>query len=190
MTCEDGIWSKATPISVHGDGVPTGIHSLEVLSWASLLGGHRQTIDQKVLISAMLNSTVSSDTKQFWWSAVLWGLLPLLEGAFPHRDESGDLLTSIEDVEMDGTPLADGFFCVMWQIKGDLEWLANGLGLEHYGALFPCPWCKATSFSNDDHDVCTHFGCSPAPMFDYSERALWRSTIWEDFGEWAREHGG
>ena len=69
---EAELWSCAIPISLHGDSVPAADMSLETLSWASELGHHRSTLDQKVLISSLVNKTLADGTKQQFWSSIFW----------------------------------------------------------------------------------------------------------------------
>jgi hypothetical protein len=42
-----------------------------------------------------------------------------------------------------GNNLADGFFCVPWLLKGDLDYFAKHLGLKHYARDDFCDFCKA-----------------------------------------------
>ena len=49
----------------------------------------------------------------------------------------------VKRVACKALPLADGYFAVPWIVKGDLEYYANVLGLEHWAkGDIPCMACK------------------------------------------------
>ena len=46
---------------------------------------------------------------------------------------------------MMGKPLADGYFLVLWSIKGDLDYFAKQLHLRHYSRNEFCELCPANA---------------------------------------------
>eukprot|EP00969_Alexandrium_andersonii_P097413 4299578-Alexandrium_andersonii.AAC.1 len=71
------------------------------------------------------------------------------------------------------TPLAGGWYAALWSIRGDLEWLWKGLGLESYTSLTPCVWCQCD--------------CSAVPWTDFRPSARWRQRVWAE-EDWAAAH--
>jgi hypothetical protein len=65
-----------------------------------------------------------------------------------------------------GDMLAGGWRGVVWVLRGDLEYFANTLHLDHFGSLSPCFLCKANCDDND------------APWSDCRPEAAWRSRLW------------
>ena len=85
------------------------------------------------------------DTEDKVWKYIQWDLETLLSCIHPVLDATG-LPWPVRSAEskVQGKPLAGGFFFVPWIVKGDLEYYANVLGLEHWQrAVHPCMFCKA-----------------------------------------------
>ena len=89
-----------------------------------------------------------------------------------------------------GTPIAGGLFGVVWFIKGDLDWLANTLDLEHSSSTFCCPWCKANTIEGVDDWRCAVWNVVPRPWNDITDTAAYIGSIWTSGQEWLDEHGG
>ena len=185
------IWQRAVPIAIHGDGFPVGRINMEAISWSGMLGKAESTIDQKILVSGMINKCKADTTQGIWWPAMLWGFRVLQSGNFPTLSLDGDAFPmGSEQSNQAGQPIADGFFCVLWTIKGDLEWVANGLQLEHTGGYFPCSWCQANRSSDSDDMRACAYGIPARPWYDYSASAAWRSSVWSSVSDWRSAHGG
>ncbi len=92
----------------------------------------------------------------------------VFHGEHPTRDSEGRAWAdgSVEK-ELAGQPLAGGWRGVVWIIRGDLEWFANSLGLEHFSSLNPCFLCRAD---------CIDDSC---PWTDPRPTAKWRATVWD-----------
>ena len=126
---------RAVPISLHGDDVPvTGCgkvwsKSMRAISWCSMLGTG-STVNFNFLIFAVFTAITyggfgPQNTNKRIFQIIAWSLYWLYLGMWPTSDVDGDPIND----ERAGTPLAgldgDGFFGVLWGIKGDLEYLAH-----------------------------------------------------------------
>lgn len=144
--------TKAIPISYHGDAVPclsigkAGTKSLDVTSWQSLLASGQSSLLVKNFINGMFEQSkvkqADINTEKELGEVILWSLRALATGTWPthnHRGEPYDP-TSAEGLLAD-TDLADGYFCIMWLLKSDLDYVGNHLHLRHYGANEPCDLC-------------------------------------------------
>ena len=144
---------RAIPLGLHGDGLPvTGVgktwaQSAEAFSWGSLVAPG-STIRSLYLIFMCYKSLVVASgglsTMDAIWRKVCWSFYWLWMGVWPEEDEFGrPWVSGTLDHARAGTSLAGGFFATIWTIKGDLEWLALGLGLNHTSSRDPCAWCRA-----------------------------------------------
>ena len=186
---EEDLWSRAVPIVVHGDAFPVGRMSLDAVSWGGFLGGNLSTLASKNLISGLLSRTVGATTKAVYWGAVIYGLMMLCSGTWPHRDWNGDPLHGNDRLRA-GTWIAGGLFCVIWMIKGDMDWYASTLGLGGASSVLVCPWCLANTVENLDDIWAAMFDVPVAPWNDLAATAEWRATVWRIAALWLAFHGG
>ena len=108
-------------------------------------------MSQKFLIAgywshllAKSKTDAGQDTEANVWKLILWDIYVLWSGVHPHRDwEGNDWPLGSTEHAVAGAPLANGFMALPWILKGDLEYVANVLGLEHrsHGER-PCMACK------------------------------------------------
>eukprot|EP00969_Alexandrium_andersonii_P107784 4755550-Alexandrium_andersonii.AAC.1 len=47
------------------------------------------------------------------------------------------------EAQLAGKPLADGHFCVLLSLKGDLDYFTQTLSLRHYNSNMLCDFCPA-----------------------------------------------
>jgi hypothetical protein len=148
--------TKAIPISLHGDGVPiTGIgkswgRSADCFSWASLVGGG-STIDVYFYIYSVMGSLLTADgsTMSRVWDIMCWSLHALWLGKWPYTNWDGNpFAEGSVDAARAGTELAEGFFCTMWAIRGDLEYYGKVLKLNWYMSSSPCSFCNCNTTPN------------------------------------------
>jgi len=184
---EDSMWERAVPIAIHGDGFPVAKVSMEAVSWSGMLGHFKSTVDQKILVSGMIDKCKSENTQYTWWQALIWGFAFLHLGVGPGRFWTGEVFASAAKA---GQKIANGLFAVVWTIKGDLEWIANGLRLEHTSGVFPCSWCQATACRDATDRRAYTLGLTAAPWYDYSDTAVWRTLTWTSILAWQTAHGG
>lgn len=163
--CAKPNWThRAIPIAIHGDAVPVyGVgrpttKSLDCFSWQSLLA-FGQTMVVKMLMVAVFdqNKSKSEDgslqTMDSVWSILCWSLAALFEGRYPSCDWNGTVYEpGTADAMLANTPLTteDGYFCVLWSVKGDIDWFGKGLNLKKHNANEPCDWCPATKLLGPD----------------------------------------
>ena len=73
-----------------------------------------------------------------------------------------------------GTPLAKGFYGILWIVRGGLDEMAKGFKLAHAGSREPCSLCRANL---DD-----------VPWTEaHPTRSKWLGTVW-DRAEWLETH--
>ena len=170
---------RAVPLVLHGDGVPCAKMSLDTLSWGGYLGQHLPTLDSKLLISALFDRAIGKGTRDAYNSAVAWALTALWSGKFPEMDMIGDPW----DVTTPHASCAGHILCpelslfgTIWVIKGDMDWFANSLGLNHSSSHMMCVWCEANSIEPEDHELIDRYGADSIPWNDISPDALWRGA--------------
>ena len=192
-TDEQDFQNRAVPIVLHGDAVPCAKRmSLDAISWAPLLASPSlSSKDTKVLLTGVMNKTVCSSTMPNLWAKVIWALGPILTGTHPTRDHNGQMFApGTDDSNVASTPLCGGFFMVIWQIRGDLDYFGNYLDLENSGSLFPCLWCQANTFDRDDNPHAVLWNTPARPWNDFSADSAWLGTCWNNQGQWLHAHGG
>ncbi len=146
--------TRGIPIALHGDGVPcTKRLSLMVLSWFGLLGigttreiAHFLSADfNKSAVEAFHAFLGGVTTKAWFWRRVVWSLRVVETGFWPERDWDDNEFPPGDMRDKAGTPLAGGYYCVLWGIRGDSEWNCNHLELPgHWSSRSPCTGCRAT----------------------------------------------
>ena len=183
-TSDLACFRRAVPLTFHGDGVPVARMTLNNCSWSGFLGQALPTMDSKILISGLINRTIGPRTKAAYWDIIAWSLLALWEGKFPKKDYQGNDWKYGNP----GEPLVPDLhlFGTIWTVKGDMEWLANVLGLEHTSSHTMCPWCMANDLDGQDEEL----AMSSIPWNDIGPRAAWRSTIHSSADAWLIYHGG
>lgn len=186
------------PLALHGDGVPVfrGGKSLYVVSATSLLasGG---SVDQKFIIATYWSHLLAKnkndgekDTERKVWEFILWDLDVLWSGVHPDKDWLGNSWPKdSEEHKLARTPLANGYTAVPWILKGDLEYFANVLGLEHWSTgNAPCMACKVDRDQNPwtNHQAvgCLALQWTPGEWTQAHQHLhpLWR---WGGLGHWS-----
>jgi hypothetical protein len=171
---------------MHGDGVPvTGIGksssmSLEILTWMSLLAVGT-TLETNFYIYSVFKDLVVEtpevDTYDSLWKKLRWSFAALWEGRWPHLDAEGNRIHG-PNAHRAGDYLADGFFGVLYVLRGDLEWAWERLKLCNYRAVAagPCCFCPCNG-----HDL---------PWSDFritAPRAEWMNRVHTAL-EWHASH--
>ena len=156
----EGLPHKAIPLTLHGDGVPTtGVgkawgKSTDVVSWTSLLAVRGlKTMESNFLIWLMYSQFY---VKSFWlnttrtiWTVVAWSFKCLQEGRWPEVDHKGDPFPPGSlAAEKAGTPLADGWRCILVCMKGDLDWFQKSLNMLRMNSNNPCCFCPCDTFDD------------------------------------------
>ena len=103
---------------------------------------------------------------------LLWSLLSLCDGTFPEFDWNGDTFADPDHVARAGSRLAGGLFCVIWNVKGDMDFLANAFHLEHFAGKLLCPWCRANRSEGEEYYAAHNH--PHAPWTDIRPEATWR----------------
>jgi hypothetical protein len=171
---------KCIPLTLHGDGTPvvgcgkSWSKSVTAFSWTSALAS-AQTRFVNFLTAIICTSILASKTAMDpFWNELVWILTWLAKGEWPDRDSKGNLFEpgSFEfHMREHYRFLANGFFAILFILKGDLDYVANTLGLEHYSRVpGNCALCKANKTN--------------IPWTEFNESASWLATVWKDFRTW------
>lgn len=132
------------------------------------------TVEFKILIGGLLKRCQARGTRDHFWKVVRWGLKVLLDGHWPYEDHNGDLyVRGTDGFAKKGFPLAGGLFCVIFIIKCDQDYVANGLGLQHASARQMCPWCQANCAEDEEDEYYSTWGLPVAPWNDITDGAEW-----------------
>jgi hypothetical protein len=168
---------KGVALSLHGDGVACiacgkqWARTVETISWSSVLSEPATSsvvnfIFCMVFKSCLVKGPIS--TMSVLWKNFIWSLYWLYQGVWPDRDPDGILY-----IEADGgkyerrlTPLAGGYFGVLWNTQFDLECGRDFIELADYtSGQGPCSLCRCNDSTVEWTDCRRH-------------RAVWLSTIW------------
>jgi hypothetical protein len=185
MTNQEGWETKCVPLQLHGDSVPvSGIgkawsKSVEIYSWSSALGSASCAMSQ-VLVCLFHKLLVSKqhgrDTMATFWKHLVWSFHWLMLGLWPAADPDGvqyEPGTREYKLHHDVKYLAGGWRGVLWCLKGDLEYFANSLHLEHFGSHTPCFLCGCNS--------------TDYPWTDCRPQARWLTRLWSP-NSWPKRH--
>ena len=96
-----------------------------------------------MIFKSILDSCPLADPEIWLW--ITWSLFWMYEGVHPTHSPEGVRYTSGKEFVLAGTPLAGGYYCVLWQIRGDLEYMLLTLKLRNYNSNSPCSCCDANS---------------------------------------------
>jgi hypothetical protein len=121
--------------------------SMDAFHWTSMLV-HGATIDFQLYIFSLFGLCRRQEPTHNTYDAVFavlrWSFYWLYMGKWPTHTWDGYRIASANA----GKDLADGFFCVIWNLKGDLDYFAKCLGLRHYASKQPCFLCPADTSDN------------------------------------------
>jgi hypothetical protein len=170
--------ARCIPISLHGDGVPvSGLgkawsRSVEIYSWASALSNSSTAMSQIMIClfhKLLVSKTPGRDTMLTFWKHMVWSFKWMMLGLWPDVDANGKPYPRGSlgwDRHHRQKWLAGGWKGVLWCLKGDLEYFALSLGLEHFSSKTPCFLCPCNS--------------SDCPWTDVRpDQAKWVSKVWD-----------
>jgi hypothetical protein len=98
---------------------------------------------------------------------MIWSFDACMKGTWPSANWHGHALHHMRV----GQDLRRGFVLVPWLLKGDMEYMANHLHLNHWQSEMPCALCKANR--------------SDMPWNDFTPGAAWKRTLHTDHATWA-----
>lgn len=147
---------RAIPIFTHGDDVgavgvgKTWARAVDCLSWGSLVGGGGTSQEKHLLIWLVYNNVVGAfpdgpSTMQVLWRHVVWSLYWLFVGRWPTHDPEGVAYNHGVHYERGGQPLANGYYCTMWNSRFDLDWGQGNLHITDPSRGNQCMNCNATT---------------------------------------------
>ena len=164
---------------------------------ATLLLASGSSVNQKFLSACywshlLVKSKMDSgqDAEANVWNWILLDMDVLRSGVHPHKDwEGNDWPLGSTEHAVAGAPLANGFIALLWILKGDLEYFASVLGLEHWSnGDRPCMACKVDRDRHPwtDHRTvgALHLQWTPAEWLQSHRprHALWQ---WGGLGHWS-----
>jgi hypothetical protein len=177
--------TRCIPISIHGDGVPVSgvgkswVKLLDVWSWSSLLG-RGSTMDACFYIFSVFTKLCCTQEGYKTYDHVSWklrwSLYWLWLGRWPTHDADG--VAYVEGTQEyvkahEVVWLADGFYALLWILKGDLDYMAAFLKFPRVSSTTPCGLCKCTTRMDNlvseckrcwrQSCKCKHVACPPAP---------------------------
>jgi hypothetical protein len=185
MCMREGWAERAIPIVIHGDAVPcvgvgkSGSKSFDCYSIQSVCARGSSARVKLYLFGIFEDCKVKpspeqpEDTLKECWRVALWSLRAAFEGKAPAVDCDGRACT---DPRKANRNLADGFFLVIWGVKGDLDFYAKGLFLRHYARNEFCEFCPATTHGE--------YGMT---WNNFNKNATWKSKIFTKT-EWHAIH--
>ena len=97
-----------------------------------------------------------------------WSLYWLWLGRWPTTDSDGKRLPKPKK-EL----LADGYYALLWMLKGDLDYMHDVVKVEHFGSRSPCFCCRANT--------------STIPWAAHQRDASWTRQLWAMF-DWLLHH--
>ena len=146
------------PLWLHGDGVEFTSDSLMCFSWGSMLC-QDASLDNSFLAAAWPKSATTKEGAGTWHDAhhvLAWSFKALWEGKHPTHDWQGNRIRSA----IAGTRLTpDGARFAVWQLVGDLEYMANILKLPHWNKDNFCWLCNCSR--SDPTKSCMDVGHVP-----------------------------
>ena len=166
--------SRLVPLSIHGDETPVlskgkiWSSSALIFSWTSLLGNifGLSTKASQLYIWAAWHKSFNKHTNEDFFAMLLWSLECLFSGRWPDRDWRGYTVeASSPEGRRAGSWLADGWRAILVASCGDLDYMSQFQGLPRWNSNSPCCLCQ-----------CQKRGANS--WHDFSEDALWRSTVW------------
>jgi hypothetical protein len=115
---------------------------MDIFHWVSLVA-RGATLDMQMFtfaIFGMCRSLIESHkTMDTVYRILHWSFYWLWQGKWPTQTWEGHEIRNAKA----GSDLAGGFFAVIWNFKGDLDYFAKCLGLRHYASNQPCFFCPA-----------------------------------------------
>ena len=164
----------AVPVAVHADGgVWTHDDSLFVVSWGPL-AQEGETWDWKFIATVIPKSIMCKgrhdgiDTLEFISLALNHSWQAAFDGVYPHRNYLGEAWDEDSwEAQVQGQALCMGYFLVLMNICGDLDFYSNDIRLPHFNSNAPCWLCRAGRGA--EHPAMN--------IFDFKPDAGWRGTL-------------
>ena len=168
-------WDQwCVPLGLHGDGVAisnirgAGQKVLDTLSWSSLLSTAPTRYSSYLIyfcFSHIQKKGGFANTWRAFWKKLARSFQILYSGVWPETTLEG------APEPRSGTPLAGGFWGVLYVNKGDLDWMSGHFNLAHSSSRYPCALCGCSNLGS---------GRDVYPWTDVRDVPTWEETCWTD----------
>ena len=174
MNSKPGWDQMCVPLALHGDGVAitnirgSGSKSIDVLSWSSLLSSGKTRFTTFLIYFSFTHLVKKSGLAMSWstfWRQLCRSLRILYDGVWP-----ATTMTGAPDPRA-GTPLAGGYYGLIYVNKGDLEWMSAHFRLAHGSSRSPCSLCRCTNIGHGQDEM---------PWTDVNSPPSWLPSCWTD----------
>ena len=165
---------RCIPLGLHGDGISVAnvrgkaSKTAETLSWTSLLASGATRLTTYLIWFTFSHLTKKEGFGATWgtfWRRMCRSLWALWTGVWPEINMQDQV-----DAR-GGTPLAGGWWAVVYVCRGDLEWMASHFSLARTSSRSPCCLCRCTNIGTADEAF---------PWTDCNENPLWEETTYTD----------
>jgi len=169
MTGRPGWQQRALPVEVFGDAaVYTGATGLYAIVWSFKLSRGSPWATKlvfTVIPKIVCVKDANGDTLAELWEHFAKSLLALWFGRHPHQDSAGLSwpVGSLGERLAGNTVFPEEFFCVVWDVLGDLEHHANVLRMPHWSNPEPCWLCRGNRTNRN--------------WADWRKTAAWKRTL-------------
>ena len=187
--CTKPNWSRwCIPIALHGDALPVikvgkpGTRSLDCFSFQSLMAAG-STMSIKILICKIFEQSKVKPlpgirgSMDDIWKVIVWSLTALFDGTFPGTDWRGNAWPEHSGEQaLVGLPLCsrdEPYCCVLWSVKGDIDWYGKGLGFPGHQSNKNCPYCPVDKSGPRDYWPTNFARAAPWKAEVYSP-SMWR----------------
>ena len=169
LMSDDPTWRQHTwPLVLHGDGAKFSNNKSESLGSVQIKSLISEGWSLPILsLWCVVKGACTEDTRNTLWHVTVNHLNALFRGMHPELDIGGlPFYRSSPDYDVAGTALCDGKKFVVWNICGDLDWLANSVGYPHFNSNHICWFCAVARTPG-----------ALFPMTDLSRGARWKDTL-------------
>ena len=145
---------KGVPLFIHGDDVASvGVgkiwsKAVDCLSFGGLLSARECAFNMHLIIWLVFNNILctaddAAKTMQVLWQHLTWSLYWLYIGRHPDRDAFGNMYTVGPEFDKANTPLAGGFFGILWAGRMDIDYNQSRFKMARPSEGYPCSCCPA-----------------------------------------------
>ena len=177
-------WKQlAIPLMWHGDGVASlstggsSAKTFEVYSYSGILSRGSSLATKVYCFGYMQDNKAGAESLAPLWRRACWSFDAAAAGTWPSKDDNGVAYDarSLEGRRA-GSPIAGGYFFVIYTFKQDLDHLAREYNLADYRKSVPCELCPCNKDSKDwPMNFCNFSGTAAWKRMHYTA-AQWNES--------------